>query len=63
MFRLARGQVSAASVRFLFSVTFRAVKHYNLDYVTKKEAVQNSVCLGLDKEIADSNVQLYKTGP
>ena len=46
-----------------FLVTFRAVKHYILDYIAKKEAVRNSVCSGLDREIADSNVQLYKTGP
>ena len=55
--------MSAASVRFLFLVTFRAVRHYILNYLAKKEAVQNSVCLGLDREIGDSNVWLYKTGP
>ena len=38
-------------VSFLFSVTFRAVRHYILNYLAKKEAVQNSVCLGLDREI------------
>ena len=50
---------------FFFLVTFRAVKTlgYILNYIAKKEAVQNSVCLGLDREIGDSNVRLYKTGP
>ena len=66
MFRLARGLgpgVSAASVPFLFLVTFRAIRHYILNYLARKEAVQNSVYLGLDREIGDSNVRLYKTGP
>ena len=41
MFRLARGLgVSAASVRFLCLVSFRAVRHYILNYLAKKEAVQ-----------------------
>ena len=55
--------MSAASVPFLFLVTFRAIRHYILNYFAKKEAVQNSVYLGLDREIGDSNVRLYKTGP
>ena len=54
--------MSTTSVSFLFSVTFRAVTHYILNYLAKKE-VQYSVCLGLDREIGDSNVRLYKTGP
>ena len=48
---------------FFFLVTFRAVRHYILNYLVKKEAVRNSVCLGLDREIGDSNVRLYQTGP
>ena len=48
---------------FFFLVTFRAVRHHILNDLAKKEAVQNSVCLGLDREIGDSNVRLYKTGP
>ena len=46
--------MSAASVRFLFLVTFRAVRHYILNHLAKKEAVQNFVCLGIDREIGDS---------
>ena len=53
--------MSAASVRFLILVTFSAVRHYIFNYLAKKEAVRNSVCLSLDREIGDSNVQLYKT--
>ena len=48
---------------FFFLVTFRAIRHYILNYLAKNEAVQNSVYLGLDREIGDSNVRLYKTGP
>ena len=33
--------MSATSVRFLFLVTFRAVRHYILNFLAKKEAVQN----------------------
>ena len=55
--------MSAASVCFLFLVTFGAVRHYILNYLVKKEAVRNSGSLGLDREIGDSNVWLYKTGP
>ena len=33
--------VSATSVRFLFLVTFRAVRHYILNFLAKKEAVRN----------------------
>ena len=39
------------------------VRHYIPNYLAKKEAVRNSVCLGLGREIGDSNVRLYKTGP
>ena len=56
--------VSAASVPLLFFlVTIRAIRHYILNYLAKKGAVQNSVCLGLDREIGVLNVRLYKTGP
>ena len=33
--------MSATSVRFLFLVTFRAVRHYILNFLAKKEAVRN----------------------
>ena len=58
--------MSAASVRFLFFfffVIFRAVRYHILNYLAKKEALRNFVCLGLDREIGDSNVRLYKIGP
>ena len=54
--------MSAASVPFLFLVTFRAIRHYILNYLAKKEAVQNSVYLGLDREIGTQMCGCTKQG-